>query len=42
MLAVNRIPIETIEDLIKAVVTRRGASLLEIQRGNFSQSVLVQ
>ncbi len=42
VLAVNRIPIETIEDLIKAVATRRGASLLEIQRGNFSQSVLVQ
>jgi len=42
VLSANRIPVETVDDLVNAVATRRGASLLEIQRGNFSQSVLVE
>jgi serine protease Do/serine protease DegQ len=42
VLAINDIPVETVDDMIGAVNTRSDASLLEIQRGNFSQSVLVR
>lgn len=42
ILAVNRVGVETIEDLINAVATRPNASVVEIQRGNYSQTVLVQ
>lgn len=42
VLAVNRMPVQTVEEMAKAVETRPGASVLKIQRGNFAQSVLVQ
>ena len=42
VLAVNQIPIETIEEMATAVAARNNASLLEIQRGNFSQSIVVR
>lgn len=42
VLGANRIPVSTVEELIDAVDTRAGSSLLEIQRGNFSQSVLIE
>ncbi|MEM7255904.1 MAG: DegQ family serine endoprotease [Pseudomonadota bacterium] len=42
VLGANRVPVATVEDLIAAVGKRRGASLLEIQRGNFSQSLLIE
>jgi len=42
VLSANRIPVETVEDLINAVDTSPDSSLLEIQRGGFAQSVLIE
>ncbi len=42
VLSVNQIPVESIEEMATAVATRGNASLLEIQRGNFSQSIIVR
>ena len=42
VLSVNRMLVETVEDMIDAVALRERSSLLDIQRGNLSQLVLVQ
>lgn len=42
VLTVNRIPVQTVEEMARAVAARSDASVLKIQRGNFAQSVLVQ
>jgi serine protease Do/serine protease DegQ len=42
VLAVNRVPVADIEGMASAVALRQDASVLEIQRGNFSQSVLIE
>ena len=42
VLSVNRMLVETVEDMIDAVALRERSSLLDIQRGNRSQLILVQ
>ncbi len=42
VLSVNQIAVETVEEMINAASTRGDASVLEIQRGNFSQSVVIR
>lgn len=42
VLAVNRLSVQTVEEMVKAVAARPDASVMKIQRGNFAQSVLVQ
>ena len=42
VLSMNRMLVETVEDMIDAVALRERSSLLDIQRGNRNQLVLVQ
>ncbi len=42
VLSVNRVAVESVEEMIGAVARRAGKTLFDIQRGSFSQLVLVQ
>ena len=42
VLSMNRMLVETVEDMIDAVALRERSSLLDIQRGSHTQLVLVQ
>ena len=42
VLSMNRMAVETVEDMIDAVALRERSSLLDIQRGSHTQLVLVQ
>lgn len=42
VLAANRVGVQSVKDLIRAVATGGAATLLDVQRGNFTQQVLVE
>lgn len=42
ILSANRLSVESVQDLISAVATRGAATLLNIQRGGYTQRVLVE
>jgi len=42
ILAVNRVQVENVEEMMEGVLLQSGHTLLDIQRGNQSQTVLVQ
>jgi serine protease Do/serine protease DegQ len=42
VLAANRVGVQSVKDLISAVATGGAATLLDVQRGNFTQQILVE
>ena len=42
ILSANRVPVESVEELMDAVSLQSASTTLDMQRGNQSQTVLVQ